>query len=495
MDPLSDRALEENYTTILETLCGDEAHDDYFSLWLISGPLSLIFAMLSTLGNLYSLSILCKLNIRRSVRFYLSVLAVANICISQCTLWYYALAETIRPVFGSIAFLILLTVFVHPVSSFSFALSIWMLLTVTADRYFALSRPLQHRASESRQRAQRISAGIAIAAAIFSIPTAFELRLSYDCDPFQEVSKPKILPTNLRIDDNYLLIYHLVLNAMFVCLGPLLLLTYLTFRMIFIVYSARKLRCSLEARSSSCLKTGNENTTRMLLTVVVKFLICNAPSMLLNLWEKVGGYFGAVGAGEAVSTPAFKYCVELSNLLVVINSASDSIVYMRWWRQQKKTVTYSPIRKTLFSSTEAGYLRDKALHKDLDEISQRLCSAIIADDEDVERMLEAYRIKGVIQELLKAIGAPNAEREMIFRLNEIGRLHKGEHITAKMWSRFKEIFIKELSTTDDEPLWTRFICLLIKEFRNGQNCAVSLRSERSAPSKLSQCSTFDASII
>ncbi|CAJ0927976.1 unnamed protein product, partial [Mesorhabditis belari] len=482
----------EGEVSSLEQICreGRDGDNIDYALWAISGPLSLLCAILSTLGNIYSLRILCKLNIRRSVRFYLSVLAIANACISQCTLWYYALSEAIRPIFGSIDFFELLTVFVHPVSSFFLTLSIWMMLTVTADRYFALSRPLQHRASESKQRAQRVTLGIILGAALFSVPTAFELRLSYDCDLFQNISRLRLLPTALRLDDNYLLIYQLLLISIFVYVGPLMLLTLLTFRMIFIVYSARKLRCSIDARASFHQKSGgNENTTRMLLTVVVKFLICSAPSMLLNVWEKI------VGPTFAVTTPAFRYCVEWSNLLVVINSASDSIVYMRWWRQQKKTVTYSPIRKTIFSNSEASYLREKAQQKDFEEISSQLCRSLLPESEEVEKILEAYRIQGTIQELLKSIGAPNAERDMIFRLNEIGRTHKNEHITARQWARFKEIFIKEVSTSEDEALWTRFICMLIKEFRNGQTCALNIRSDRSMQSKVSQCSTFDASGI
>lgn len=90
----------------------------------------------------------------------------------------------------------------------------------------------------------------------------------------------------------------------------------------------------------------------MLLAVAVKFLLCNYLMIAVNIWEHLAGSQIAVGT-------LYKLCVELSNLLVVVNSASDSIVYFRWRQKRPPAVSCSNALKTLFTPDEANLLKNE----------------------------------------------------------------------------------------------------------------------------------------
>ncbi len=61
----------------------------------------------------------------------------------------------------------------------------------------------------------------------------------------------------------------------------------------------------------------------MLVTVAAKFLLLNCAQVLLNFSEMVIGDW-------VLQTTAFAILVDLSNLLIVLNSATNCLVYFRW---------------------------------------------------------------------------------------------------------------------------------------------------------------------
>lgn len=75
-----------------------------WTTWTITGPVTTTIAVLGVWGNLVSLKIFRSLSIRPSVRLYLSVLAIANSFVSFCSIWYYSLAEMLKPLLGTIRF-------------------------------------------------------------------------------------------------------------------------------------------------------------------------------------------------------------------------------------------------------------------------------------------------------------------------------------------------------------------------------------------------------
>lgn len=92
--------IRSNSTDVMN-ITVDCLHNDVdWLIWFITGPLTLLIASFGISTNLYSLKIIQSLEIRLSIRIYLSVHTAANFAISSCSVLYYSLGEAIRPIFG-----------------------------------------------------------------------------------------------------------------------------------------------------------------------------------------------------------------------------------------------------------------------------------------------------------------------------------------------------------------------------------------------------------
>jgi hypothetical protein len=119
-----------------------------------------------------------------------------------------------------------MTVVFHPISNLTMTLTIWMLLTVTCERHWALWRPLQHRAFDSTKRATALCIVMLIAATVFCLPTFFELRPKY-CAIASNSTNTRLIvaPTQLRLNAIYQFVYSIALNSIFISIGPFLIIT------------------------------------------------------------------------------------------------------------------------------------------------------------------------------------------------------------------------------------------------------------------------------
>ncbi|VDM28339.1 unnamed protein product [Toxocara canis] len=111
--------------------------------------------------------------------------------------------------------------------------SVWIVLTLTVDRYLALCKPLTHRAVGKRSRVKRLMIAVSLMAVIFSLPRFFEVHVIEHCtsDPHNAnmiFCTPAISRTELPENQTYWSIYHILLAMLFVTLVPCLLLFALT---------------------------------------------------------------------------------------------------------------------------------------------------------------------------------------------------------------------------------------------------------------------------
>lgn len=73
----------------------DEGEVEVNLSWFISGPLTLIFSIISTWGNIYSIRILKTLSIRRSALLFADIRKH-----SHCCLFAYSSADNATPIMG-----------------------------------------------------------------------------------------------------------------------------------------------------------------------------------------------------------------------------------------------------------------------------------------------------------------------------------------------------------------------------------------------------------
>ncbi|VDK45167.1 unnamed protein product [Anisakis simplex] len=436
--------------------------------WIITGPVTTIVAVFGVCSNLFSLNILRSLAIRPSIRLYLSVLAIANSFVSFCSIWYYSLAEILKPLFGTISFFQYLTVIMHPVSFLSITVAVWMLLIVTAARYFALAYPLRHRVHDSVERARYVYICILLIAILYSVPTLFEMRLSDACSELL-INPPKsnsicIMVLDCSIATLFNCSLYMATNVKgcqitLIETGKYYLSVALSSTVLDHTISTSVFRVALSGRSSN-----QENTTVMLLVVAVKFLLCNYLMIAVNIWELLAGSKIAVGK-------LYKFIVELSNLLVVANSASDSIVYLRWRRKPARKSSYSNVFKPLFTSDEATLLKNQfECHVSCDAfiglltalqrfkctilftnqlnfqpsgrtIGSMLAKLLIPNNEDMVYE-EGMHIQSLLEEMVFSIGEPTAEQNIVNKLNCIGSRHANLSIPATKWNQFKNTLVE-----------------------------------------------------
>ena len=80
--------------------------------------------------------------------------------------------------------------------------------------------------------------------------------------------------------------------------------------------------------------------TKMLLGITIKFLLCYSLPTSLNIWE-TRNFLN----GDEPSL-VFRYFVDISNLLVILNSATNSLFVIRFHQKKKKKGLRSPSGST-----------------------------------------------------------------------------------------------------------------------------------------------------
>lgn len=151
----------------------------------------------------------------------------------------------------------ILLVYVYPVVSSTQALSVWLTLAFTVDRYLYVCHPYFGRIYCSRKRAFIVIAALFTLAAIYSIPQFMErtfvrMNVLGEWHVFMTM-------TSLGSNNYFVYVYHLFIYVLFVCLLPMVTIVILNaFLINDIVESNRRHRgLSLATSHSSNHITGN----------------------------------------------------------------------------------------------------------------------------------------------------------------------------------------------------------------------------------------------
>ncbi|VDO63074.1 unnamed protein product [Haemonchus placei] len=162
---------------------------------------------------------------------------------------------------------------------------------------------------------RRCIAFVFIFAVLYNIPHCFEA-VVIDC--YHETlrgSSWEVCPETMRYNEMYQEIYYKYMYAIFLAVGPLIILVILN---TFII-------------GASIFGAGGTSAgdTISLILVVLLFIACNVAALLLNTFED--RIIESIG-------PYINYIVDLSNLLVVFNSSFNFIIYVTFSRSFKETL-------------------------------------------------------------------------------------------------------------------------------------------------------------
>nr|QVK45813.1 G protein-coupled receptor [Proales similis] len=343
----------------------------------------IVLSLIGILGNLFSIVVLLRPSMKRLATYsYLLGLSICDeisLVLTVVVLSQYALPDSVWTIDSRNNYQKLLT-YVYPVTSSAQALSVWITLAFTIDRYLYVCQPYFGREYCNRKNALIVLVCLYLVAVVYSIPQFLERTwVAVDVLGFKEV-----FLTYTRFGQNkyFIYIYHLFVYCAFVFFIPFTTIVVLNcflvndiiksnkrHRELSIVTSRssnqferaksisdrsrqllRSLNCA-KSRSSdnnhgessidpclsvpsavvmdvnSSLSLGND-VTIMLVGLVFTFLFCQTPSSVLRL---------IMFRNLAITfQPMYYSSLDVSNFLIVTNSTLNCILYVMLGRKFRR---------------------------------------------------------------------------------------------------------------------------------------------------------------
>ncbi len=185
---------------------------------------------------------------------------------------------------------------------------------------------------------------IALGSVLYKIPGFFEFRrktmVAYDVNGTAVVVGHGVTATDLRLDENYVTWWIAVGSFVVTGLVPFCVLAVLNARILRAILEARRKRRKVvctgdrdvfaKTSSSSGRLNKEELVAVMLMAVVAVFALCHSLRFFLNFTEVV-----LLLSGHSW-IPALNVVVDLSTLLLVLNSAANPVIYYSLYPRFRK---------------------------------------------------------------------------------------------------------------------------------------------------------------
>ncbi|CAF0803690.1 unnamed protein product [Brachionus calyciflorus] len=199
--------------------------------------------IIGIIGNLFSIIVLSRKSMKRlSTYSYLLGLSICDeisLSFTVIILFNYA-APTI--LLKSIVFTNnykILLIYLYPIVSSTQALSVWITLAFTVDRYVYVCHPYYGRIYCTRHKALIVISCLFILATIYSIPQFLErtyISVEIIDDNFQIFQSL----TDFGRNHYFIYIYHLLIYSLFICLIPIIMIVILNGFLIFDIIKSNK---------------------------------------------------------------------------------------------------------------------------------------------------------------------------------------------------------------------------------------------------------------
>ncbi|CAJ0933875.1 unnamed protein product, partial [Mesorhabditis belari] len=299
---------------------------------LFDGPLSLIVIVLGVVGNLYSLRVLFRTSINTAMLVSLTGLAVWDVVLLVTAFMHHSIWASLHYLQIAESLWDPWAVALNGLLECAHITSTWMLIVVSAERFFAVTRPF-HSAASMRGKPRRPSYARLIGglirlplvltalACLLTLPCSFEYRL-IPCTHNDQTLNQKV-KTDLMLNPYYKVLFHTLLLSIMKTFGPFVVITLLT------ASTVKGLRESMDCRALILLEQGKEHLfaadqdkTRSLQMISVLLL---GKFLLLRCWPTavaVAGVFFGDGIIERL-LPA-----NASEFLLLLNSATNSFVFV-----------------------------------------------------------------------------------------------------------------------------------------------------------------------
>ena len=185
--------------------------------------------------------------------------------------------------------------------------TVWLTVLVSAERYVAICRPLHAATVCTVSRVRLAVLSIVVASILFNVPRYFEFEVGD--------TGSVIVKSAIGNSPAFRILYTSAMYALALFLVPLGLLIYLNARLVAALRRGRAEWLHLQTPQRR-----EQTLTAIPLTIVLVFFFCGTPSLAVNVID-------SVDSGLPDRYSSYVTLMVIANFLVVINSASNIIIY------------------------------------------------------------------------------------------------------------------------------------------------------------------------
>ena len=159
---------------------------------------------------------------------------------------------------------------------------------------------------------------LSLAAFVFNFPVFFEIECVPCFDLETNENTYHLLPTWLRTDTSYSM-YRMFLRMFFVSIGPTCLIIFVSIATLFFLRGSNRSRRQLFQMTDNLLEryaSRESMNTVISALLVIKFLLFRSMTFALDIMEVTVGVTNY-------------YLIDTSNFLVLINSATNCLIYLK----------------------------------------------------------------------------------------------------------------------------------------------------------------------
>ncbi|KAL1508934.1 hypothetical protein ABEB36_003750 [Hypothenemus hampei] len=310
-----------------------------FFRFITNGILLNIIGVFGIFGNMISMIILSRPQMRSSINYLLIGLARIDtvLIITSMLLFGFpgitpysgALFSYYYKVYPHIA------VVVYPLATVAQTASVYLTITVSLERYVAVCHPLRARSLCTYGRARIYVIVIVVFSTLYNIPRLWEGKIQAEWSPRHNTTIYCPTPSKFREDEYYRTVYIHWLYLICMYLVPFLSLAILNAA----IYR-QVLKANRERQRLSRLQQREIGLATMLMCVVAVFFVCNLLAMVINIVETF----------EIPTEDVFdlNMMINLSNLLVTINSSVNFVIYVIFGEKFQRLFLFLFCHNSLF---------------------------------------------------------------------------------------------------------------------------------------------------
>ncbi|XP_030372787.1 FMRFamide receptor [Scaptodrosophila lebanonensis] len=313
--------MHANWSRMCDDVYDPSLENNRIEFW-VSGILINFVGLLGILGNVISMIILSRPQMRSSINYLLIGLARCDTMLIITSMLLFGI-PSVYPYTGHFFTYYnyvypFISPAVFPIGMAAQTASIYMTFTVTLERYVAVCHPLKARALCTYGRAKIYFIVCVCFALAYNSPRFWEvLTVAYQ-PPDSDVVLHCVRPSRLRMNQTYINIYihwcYLIVNYII----PFLTLAILNC----LIYRQVK-RANRERQRLSRSEKREIGLATMLLCVVVVFFMLNFLPLVLNISE---AFYNFIDHKIA----------KISNLLITINSSVNFLIYIIFGEKFKR---------------------------------------------------------------------------------------------------------------------------------------------------------------